>query len=308
MKKSTVYFSPLTEQNKDKIAVIAELLFRRLTQDSKIALEKKLPVKIHSGQPGNITFIKPPAYTNIIKYLLKNGIQPYFTETCMVTGPRSKAATHLLVARDHGFTQIPLVIADGENGDDHLIINVTNGIHFKQAKIARILAESKQVLVMSHFKGHIDAGFGAALKMLGIGFASRIGKIEQHSNNIAYHKRLGTIDWSENDKLYHGKIFSERIAEYAQAAIKDKQNIYLNFALNLVTDCDCDGVPLKPIYKDLGIFASLDPVAVDKACFDLLSRREHKKPFEDNDIFDYAVKLGLGNINYDLITLTNQSL
>ena len=153
---------------------------------------------------------------------------------------------------------------------------------------------------MSHFKGHMATGFAGAIKMLGIGFASRNGKIEAHTKN--YSPAQKTINWNDMEKLYWGDIFSERVAEYALAAVNKKTYIYINFMLNITKDCDCDGMVMKPIYKNVGVFASTDPVAIDKACYDELERREGKKPFTGEKIFEYAETLGLGSRRYTLIT------
>ena len=279
---------------------IARRLLGLVVSDTQIRLSKEIPIKVHPGQPGNISFIKPNNYDGVIDFLQEKKIKTYFIETNMVTGPRSLASTHLEVARKHGFTRIPFVIADGEDGEDHVLVPVEGGTYIKKAKIARKLADQQQMIVVSHFKGHIATGFGAAIKMLGIGFASRRGKIDAHSKDgTKFHKK--TINWSEGDKLYWGSLFHKRVAEYALAAVNKKHYIYLTFAIDIVKNCDCDGVPMKPIYRDLGIFASTDPVAIDKACFDMLAQREGKKPFLGDDVFPFAERIGLGSRAYNLI-------
>lgn len=301
MKKSNVYFYPVNKENLNVVSVIGRKLLERLIKDNNIKLEKEIPLKVHTGQPGNVTFIRPENFKEIINYLQENKIKTYFVETNMVTGPRSKASTHLPVAKKHGFTQVPVIIADGEDGEEYETVDIRKGKYFREAKIAKKLVKPKMIIVLSHFKGHIDAGFGAAIKMLGIGFASRRGKIEVHSKDLKLHKK--TIDWSQWETLYHESEFRKRMAEYALAAVNEKQYLYINYALNLVKDCDCDGTLMKPIYKDLGLFASLDPVAVDKAAFDILTKREGKKPFLGDEVFPYAEKLGLGTQNYELIEI-----
>jgi uncharacterized protein len=298
MKKAKVYFHPLTSQNPQDIGKIAKKLFEAVIKENKIVLKKNLILKIHSGEPGNTTFLKPAVYNDLIDFLIAKGVKPFFIETNTVTGQRTNRSSHLKVAKEHGFTRIPVVIADGETGNDQTMVAIKNGKYFKACRIASELANKSQVVVLSHFKGHIDAGFGAALKMLGIGFASRQGKIEIHSKEFA--SGLKTIDWSKRDKLYPLDIFRERVAEYALAAVNHKQYIYLTFAFDITDNCDCDREEMKCVYTDLGIFASLDPVAIDKACFDMLEKREGKKPFDGADIFNYAEKLGLGSQKYTL--------
>jgi len=301
MRNSVVYFKPVANQSAKEVSQIARELFEHVVKENSISIEKDIPLKAHTGQPGNVTFIRPTYFDGVIDYLEGLGKSPYFVETNMVTGPRSKESTHRPIAKAHGFTRLPLVIADGENGDEDVVVPVTNGKHIKHALIAKQLVNQKQVIVLSHFKGHIATGFGAAIKMLGIGFSSRNGKMDLHTKG--YTSSQKTIDWSESEKLYWGDEFSERVAEAALAAINDKKNIYVNFALNITKDCDCDGEVMKPIYENIGVFASTDPVAIDKACYDVLAQKEGKKPFTGEPIFEYAEKLGLGSKTYTLKTI-----
>jgi uncharacterized protein len=300
MLKPNVYFAKITQKKQD-YAEEALTVFTKLLAGEKIQIGDELPLKVHPGEPGNTSYNKPVHYDKIIDFLLKENIKTYFIETNTVTGNRTNKKDHLQVIKDHGFTRVPFVIADGEKGIDDKAVPVIAGHHFKTAKIATHLADKDQVLVLSHFKGHVCAGFGAAIKMLGIGFASRRGKMEAHTINTPPDD--GTINWADRSNLQPDPIFRERMAEYAAAASVGKKHIYINFVINLVTDCDCDGHPMEPIYEDLGIFASIDPLALDKACFDELARREGKKPFDGEEMFEYALKLKLGFLEYQLITV-----
>lgn len=300
MKISAVYFTPTNHQS--DFSQAAKKLLRIVIEKNKIKLEKSIPLKVHFGEPGNLTFIKPNNFQGIIDFLHEKKIKTYYIETNTASGPRSNKKNHEKVAHEHGFTQIPVVIADGDKGFDHTLVPIKNGKHFKECKIATKLAEQKQIIVMNHFKGHILSGFGGAIKMLALGFASGRGKTEMHSKvKIAEDKQISWLNWFN---LYHQKEFIERQSEYALAAVQNKQMIYLTFAVDIVKNCDCDGHEMKPIYKDLGIFASIDPVAIDKACYDMLEKRERKKPFSGEAIFQYAEKLGLGSAQYSLITIT----
>lgn len=301
MKTPKVYFYPYTTKNKNVQPHLVKQIFQKLIEENKIKLENELPLKIHPGQPGNETYIKPAAYTELIHYLQSKNIKTYFIETNVAGGPRSNRTTHIKAALGHGFNQIPYIVADGENGFDQIEIPIQGGKYFKTCKIAAKLASLNQIIVMSHFKGHIMSGFGGAIKMLGIGFASKRGKIEEHSKGVVPDNK--TVDWSQMGSLYSGSTFRERTVEYALAAVNHKQYIYITFAENITANCDCDGEKMPLIYKDLGIFASTDPVAIDKACFDLLAKREGEKPFEGEDIFEYAEHLKLGTQQYELVTL-----
>lgn len=300
--KTNVFFHPVKDSNKDNVSEIAKILLERVISENNIKLEKEIPLKVHPGNPGNISFIKPENFKSITKFLKDKKIKTYYIETNQAPiGERSTEKIHLEIAEKHGFTDIPFIIADGKDGFDHQLVQIKNGKHFKDCKIAEKLVDPKQIIVLSHFKGHIMSGFGGAIKMLGLGFASGRGKAEMHSKvNL---KDDQPIHWLQIWTLYTGKEFCERSAEYALAASQNKNFIYINFALNIVKNCDCDGRKMKPIYKDLGVFASLDPVAIDRACFDMLRKREKKKPFNGDDIFPYAEKIGLGSQKYQLIQI-----
>ncbi len=299
MTPSNVYFIPVTAP-KSSYPEEALAVFKTLLEKEQVELGPELPLKIHPGEPGNVSYNKAENYDRIIDYLEEKHVKTYFIETNTVTGRRTNKADHLEAVKEHGFTRIPFVIADGGSMVDDVPVPVRGGKHFKTAKIATLLANKKQVLVLNHFKGHGMAGFGAAIKMLGIGFASRRGKMEIHT--IKTPPDDGTINWGDRRNLQPVTPFLERTAEYAAAAAVGKNHLYVTYAINLVSDCDCDGIPLKPLYPDLGIFASMDPLAIDKACFDMLSKRENKKPFEGSEIFGYAQSLGLGTTSYNLVT------
>lgn len=299
--KPNVYFYPIDNSKDSCFPEIALKVLKELIKKESFSLNRELPIKVHVGEPGNISYIKPENYEKIINYLKENKINPYYVETTPVSGERNTEKKHKKVAKDHNFTQIPFVIADGKYGDDDVEVNLPKKTkHFTKAMIARRLENKNQVLVISHFKGHTATGFGGAIKNLGIGFASRRGKMEQHCKNYTFNKK--TIDWSK-DELYHLVPLEERVAEYALAAIYGKKHLYLNFAINIVENCDCDGMAMKSIYPDVGIFGSLDAVAIDRACFDMLRLKVGRKPFEGEEIFDYAERIGLGFSDYQLIEI-----
>ena len=310
---ATVYFSPIKNSEASALSFQAKTLLEKITKDQKIDWPPKLPLKIHPGAIGNTAYLHPELYTDLITYLKSKKIQPYFIETCMASETSAGKEKEFI---KHGFNQIPHLIADGPHGDDHVAVPIANGRHFESCYIARQLADQNRILVISHFKGHIMAGFGGALKMLGIGFASGQGKAHIHSLKTIFSQWI-KINW---DKAHHssrvdeygqhdwdphvvslGATFRERFAEYALAAAHDKKHVYLTFAINLAPNCDCDGRKMKYVYPDLGLFASTDPVAIDKAVFDLLAQREGKVPFAGSDIFAYSEQLGLGLTSYKLV-------
>ncbi|MEI7961610.1 MAG: DUF362 domain-containing protein, partial [archaeon] len=197
--------------------------------------------------------------------------------------------------------------------------------------------------VLAHFKGHMLAGFGGAIKQLSMGCAARAGKLAMHSkarpiiNPLKCKKCMTCVKHCPTEACIISTIphidkkkcigcamciavcpydavganwintlpneFNEKLAEYAYAAQKGKKVIYINFAVNITKECDCFGTPQKTIAADIGVLASTDPVALDKVCLDLLRKKEGKKLFNGDKTLEYAEKIGLGNTNYELIEI-----
>ena len=240
-----------------------------------------------------------------------------------------------------------MIIADGASGEDAVQVEV-NLKHFASCAVARKLAEAEQVLVLSHFKGHMLAGFGGAIKQLGMGFAAKGGKMAMHlgvkpriislfcrgcgacvrrcnENAITQNGKKYRIDqlkcigcgacfsicphhavsvWSFAglaNALFKGRHFREKLVEYAFAGHRGKNNIYINFALNITRGCDCEPHPMRRITGNLGVFCSTDPVAVDAACIDMLKSRKVK--FKGTDQLQYAESIGMGSTDYELVTI-----
>lgn len=311
MSKSQIFYTLVNDQQ--QWSQTARHLLETLIERHQVSLPETMPIKVHTGEPGNISFIHPKFMDGMIDLLIENKVKPIFMETNMANGGRSQTDVHIKIAKDHGFTRIPFVVADGDKNNGEVEVPITGGKHFSKCKIATELDKYDQVLIVSHFKGHGMTGFGGAIKMLGIGFASQDGKAEAHAKVEIPEGEL--IDWSKavldgdwdakeikwnDDYVYHGAEFMERVAEYALAA-KKPGHLHVIFATNLVKDCDCDGKAMEAIYPDLGIFASTDPVALDKAILDMLNKRAGKTTYWGKEIFDYAQKIGLGNKDYELI-------
>lgn len=179
--KSDVFFVPLLPHSDDKARSAAgKKVLEKLLEVSGSSVPE-MPLKLHFGERGNRTFLAPEVYDGMIDTLESRGISSFFTETSVLYGgERFRAAKHIVLAQAHGFNRLPVVIADGENGEAAIDVPVHNGRIYRTAAIARVLAESEQVLVVSHFKGHMLAGFGGALKQLSMGFASKGGKMAMH--------------------------------------------------------------------------------------------------------------------------------
>jgi len=314
-----VYFEAVEASNPAQVSKAAARLLAALVEAENITLADFIPLKVHCGEKGNTTFIRPANYEGIIDYLQERKIGSKFMETnVLYRGERNSSANHLKIAREHGFTRLPFEIADGERGEKFRLVEIKKK-HFAQCKIAEGLAEHDQVIVLSHFKGHAFAGFGGALKQLAMGFAARGGKLDQHANAIpkinapkckacnacTQHCPTAAITVAKKAKIneescigcasclsvcpYEAVTFSwlpsmtnafhERLAEYAYAAAAGKNHLYLNFAMQMTKGCDCEGHNMKIIARDLGVLASTDPVAIDQACLDLVAKQEGKDLF-----------------------------
>ena len=344
---SNVYFIPVAhESGSDVLSQAGRRILETLVAGESVALEEEIPLKLHFGERGNFTFLKPGVYDGIIDFLEEKEIRSSFCETSVLYGgERFNREKHTALALSHGFNRLPVVIADGAKGEDAVEIPV--GLHhFKSVSIAAGLAQHEQILVLSHFKGHMLAGFGGAIKQLSMGFASKGGKMAMHlgvkprimgfmckkcglcqkrcqvqaiSNvngkyRIDRNKCIGCGAcfsicprhavsifslggfWNA---LFKGKFFREKLVEYACGSARGKKHIYINFAVNITRGCDCEPHPMPKCIKDIGIFASTDPVAVDQACWDAAAGAGKK--FRGAEQLEYAEKCGLGSRKYTLV-------
>ena len=325
----------------DQLGKDALKLLKTIMTETGHQFEQEVPIKVHFGEKGNTTFIPAKCYDAIINYLKEIGVSPSYIETnVLYRGSRTTSDNHIQTAKKHGFTQIPIIIADGELGTDYEEIEI-NKEYIKKCKIGKGFGKYKQFIVMSHFKGHIEAGFGGALKQLSMGFAARGGKLEQHSGIapiVAAEKCIGCdlcVSKCDFDAIYRtdtavideakcigcagciavcpkgairntwgGSNFLEKLSEYAYGASKDKDIIYITFVHNITKDCDCMGKAMEPIAENIGILASKDPVALDTACLDLVQRNSKKLLFEKGRTsLQHAEKIGLGKMEYQLIEI-----
>lgn len=342
---SKVFFCKVQGNNrKEEISKIALNLLKHLVEKEKLTLEKEIPLKVHFGEKGNDAYISPESFNGIINFLKENSIESSYLETnVLYHGERTKSQSHVKLAKEHGFNQLPIVIADGEEGELYDEIEIEEK-HFKKCKIAKNIANKNQIIFLSHFKGHIFAGFGGAIKQLAMGCASRGGKLAQHANSkpkVSYFKckacgacvkncPVNAISLKTKAKInkdtcigcascvgicgykaiYTGWLasffgsFNERLAEYAFAASKGKNHIYINFAINITKGCDCIGHKQKLLSPDIGIFASLDPVSIDMACIDIINKTNDKRIFKKGMLtLNYAEKIGVGKKEYELIEI-----
>lgn len=265
----------------------------------------RVAVKISTGEGGNNHYLKPTLIRNLVEEV--NGT---IVECCTAYGgSRQDPAKHWQTIHEHGFDSIFAVDLMDEFGE--IRIPVKDQKHLKYDIVGEHLANYTFLINLAHFKGHAMGGFGGVLKNASIGVASTAGKAYIHSAGVT-----ASADevWQKLPEQDH---FLESMAAAAQAVHNyfGDNNIYINVMNNMSVDCDCDGHPAAPMLKDMGIMASLDPVALDQACLDKVF--SHKaSPGDDNKplierinrqhgtyITDYAEKIGLGSKKYVLIDL-----
>ena len=293
MEKSKVYFTKeITPENVVKI-------FEKLGKE----LPGKVAVKVHSGEEGNQNYLHPEFMRKIIEKVNGTVVEC----NTAYEGQRNNTEKHKKLMESHGWTKyFDVDIMDAE-GDD-LVLNIPNGKIIKENYVGKNMANYNSMLVLSHFKGHPMGGYGGALKQLSIGCASSEGKTWIHS---AGREKDQTKLWSN---LPERNKFLEAMADSALSVVDYfKGNIaFINIMCNMSVDCDCCAVAEDPCMKDIGILASLDPVAIDQACIDLVknSNDEGKAHFLERvesrngtHTIDVAEELGIGTKEYELINI-----
>lgn len=291
--KSKVFFS--SEITAEKVVE----LFHAASNDLPGGiLPGKVAVKLHSGEPGNQNFLKPEFWQPVV-----NDVHGTVVEcNTAYDGGRNTTEKHRETMEKHGWSKhFTVDIMDAEGPDTELLI--PNGKRIKKVQVGKNMLNYDSMLVLSHFKGHPMGGFGGALKQLSIGCASSYGK--------AYIHGAG-----EPEKIWIGDhdSFLESMADAAEAVVRhfNGNMVFINVMKNMSVDCDCCSVAEDPCMADIGILASLDPVAVDRACLDLVYAsddpgRDHLlERIESRNgahTVDAAAELGFGSKDYELIKL-----
>ena len=293
MEKSKVYFTK--EITPESLIKIYEALGKEL--------KGKVAVKISTGEPGGHNFLNP----NLIKDLVTKLKGTIVECNTAYAGRRNTTQEHWKAIKEHGFLDIAKVDIMDEEGD--MPIPVENGFHLKENYVGEHLKNYDSMLILSHFKGHAMGGFGGALKNISIGIGSSNGKAWIHT---AGKTRNPAELW---DNLPEQDHFLESMADACKGVIDymGKENmLYINVANNLSVDCDCDSNPHAPEMKDLGIFASIDPVAIDQACYDAVINSEDKgksaliermNSRHGIHTVEAANELGLGNREYEIVNI-----
>lgn len=318
MKRKTTFLAVLLMMSLAAMSQSKVYFTKEITPESLVKIYKALGVKPHgrvavkisTGEGGNTHYLKPTLIRNLVDEV--NGT---IVECCTAYGgTRQDINKHWETIHEHGFDSLFAVDIMDEYGQ--MRIPVQDKTHIKYDIVGDHLANYDFMINLAHFKGHAMGGFGGVMKNASIGVASTAGKCYIHTAGKTDDPKLA---WTP-DYLAQGEtqdLFLESMAAAAQAVHNyfSGQVVYINIMNNMSVDCDCDGHPAKPELQDMGIMASLDPVAVDQACLDKVFNYQGK-PGDDNKpliqrinrqhstyITDYAEKIGLGSKKYKLINL-----
>lgn len=315
---SKVYFTDMHVKMGDSILDKFKRLIIKAGIDEIDFQDKFVAVKVHFGEVGNMAFLRQQYAKVLCDHIKEKGGKPFLTDAnTLYVGYRNNALNHLDAAYMNGYnplsTGVHTIIADGLRGTDERAIPVEGGEYVKEAKIGAAIAEADIVIALSHFKGHINAGFGGCLKNIGMGSGSKQGKMEMHSSGtprISKSRCIGCgmcVKNCANDGVHviDGKavideehclgcgfciaycpkeaimtkwdeakpVMNKKIAEYTKAVIDGKPSFNINMLIDVSPQCDCDSCNDVPIIPDVGMFASFDPVAIDQACVDAANRQ-----------------------------------
>ena len=292
-----------TATEKPKVYMYKEITPENLVKIYEVLgrkAEGKVAVKVSTGEPGGHNFLQPA----LIKDLVQSFDGTIVECNTAYEGRRLRTEDHYKAAEEHGFTAIaPVDIMDA---DGEVALPVKGGKHLAEDFVGSHYLDYDFTVVLSHFKGHQMGGFGGALKNISIGIASSAGKAWIHTAGKTTQDIWKNVAPQDD--------FLESMAEAAKAIIDHCGDniLYINVANRLSVDCDCDSHPADPQMGDIGILASLDPVALDRACTDLVRSSDdpgkvHLIERIDSrhgmHILEHAEQLGLGSQEYELVML-----
>ena len=352
--KSRVYY--IDVDHAASSAVIQEKLRRLLDASgilSGLKPRNQVVMKLHFGEEGNTGFIKPEWVRVVAKKIKDAQAVPVMAETnTLYRGQRTNSKDHLALAARHGFTpeNTGADICIPENRPENVADIPVRQAHIKTAKVIKLFLDADLLVDMSHFKGHLMTGFGGALKNVGMGCASREGKLAQHCDVSPFvHEEAcvgcgecvavcpaDAISLDDNKAVIHndpcigcasciaacphqaidvrweagGGTIQEKMVEYAKAVLdgRNGKTVFINFAVKITKECDCLAKDDPRISPDIGLFASWDPVSIDKACYDKVVHacgrdvlRDAHPQRDGMKQLVYAERLGLGHLEYDLI-------
>lgn len=332
MEKSNVYFTSFKATQHENLLDKLHRLMKTAGFENIDFTDKYTAIKIHFGEYGNLAFLRPNYAKVVADYVKELGGRPFLTDcNTLYVGSRKNALDHLETAYLNGFspyqTGCHILIGDGLKGTDETIVPI-HGEYVKEAKIGHAIMDADIFISLTHFKGHEMAGFGGALKNIGMGSGSRAGKMEQHCDGkpkvgnkcigcgacvkICAHDapviKDGKATIDQDKCVGCGRClavcpkdtikarFSDSIAmlnykmaEYSLAVCKGRPCFHISLICDVSPNCDCHAENDIPIIPDVGMLASFDPVALDQACADLCNQME---PIEESVLEKNLKKYG----------------
>ncbi len=370
MEKSRVYFTDMRcKEGVSLLAKLAKLMDK--AGFGSIDMEKKfVAVKLHFGEPGNLSFLRPNFAKTVADKVKAQGGIPFLTDcNTLYVGRRKNAIEHMDAAQENGYSPLStgcqIIIADGLKGTDEVEVPVRGGELCATALIGRAIMDADMFISLSHFKGHEMTGFGGAIKNIGMGCGSRAGKMAMHCEgkpvidpakckgcatctkycaqdaiSLTDHKAgidtakcvgcgrcigVCNFDAIANPTFSAPEHLNARMVEYAKAVLDGRPHFHIAVVNQVSPCCDCHGENDAAVVPDIGMFASFDPVALDHACIDAVNAApviqgsalsDAAKHHAHDDHFTcihpvtdwrsqiaHAEKIGLGNGNYELITV-----
>ncbi len=375
MEKAKVYFTDFRAKLGEGLPSKLKRLLKTAGIE-RIDMERKfVAIKMHFGELGNLGFLRPNYARAVVDLVKKQGGIPFLTDcNTLYPGSRKNAIEHLYCAWENGFTPLtvgcPILIGDGLKGTDDVEVPVEGGEYVKKAKIGRAVMDADILISLTHFKGHELAGFGGAIKNIGMGCGSRAGKKEQHSNGkpsinqetcrgckscmkecanggLVYDDAARKMHIDKENCVGCGRCigacnfdaieFSDyaapkdlgcRMAEYTKAVLCGRPNFHVSLIIDVSPNCDCHAENDTAILPNIGMFASLDPLALDQACVDACLKAQplpnsqltdhlnnpefcdHHDPFlttspdsEYKTCLAHSEKIGIGTRAYELIAM-----
>ena len=313
---SKVYWADLRTNFRENLQEKLDRLLKTAGMGEIDFENKFVAIKMHFGEPGNLAFLRPNWAKTVADFVKERGGKPFLTDcNTLYVGGRKNGLDHLDSAMLNGFgpmtTGCQIIIADGIKGNDEVEVPVVGGEYVKNAKIGRAIMDADVFISLSHFKGHEEAGFGGALKNIGMGSGSRAGKMEQHNagkphveqedcvgcgmcTKICAHEGITITD--KKAFIDHSKCvgcgrciaicarnaiavnwdesftnLNRKIAEYAKAVVDGRPCFHISLVIDVSPNCDCHSENDAAIVPNVGMFASFDPVALDMACADAVN-------------------------------------
>ena len=372
MEKQKVYFTTFKTTGNENLLQKLHRLMKTAGFENIDFKDKFAAIKLHFGEYGNLAFLRPNYARVVADYVKELGGKPFLTDcNTLYVGSRKNALDHLETAYVNGFSPLQtgchVMIGDGLKGTDEVLVPV-DGEYVTLAKIGRAVMDADILISLTHFKGHEEAGFGGALKNIGMGCGSRAGKMEQHCDGKPSVEESLCVGCGSCSKICaheapvmkdgkitidHGRcvgcgrciavcpqhaiaadhddsirLLNYKIAEYSLAVCQNRPTFHISLICDVSPNCDCHSENDIPIIPDVGMLASFDPVALDQACADLCNKmpaipesvlgenirkageHEHGDHFhmthpdtEWQSCIAHALKIGLGNNEYELITI-----